>query len=553
MAKKATAVDLGSHGVRVLEARLGKHGVQITRFASAAASDGPAEVSGRVAMKDCVVGLAGRAMTLKYTRVPPGPDTQLESLMELEIADMSTQSGGSLSADFNLLQIQSEDAEDETVVLALARDEALAEQTEAVASANGSIAGHVPNCVALYNAWLKCGTSDPDEVVCLVNLGHETIDLALVRGVDLLFVRNLTGGGRVLDDAIAAAFSVGSRKAEQLKKELLDLDPESRGRFASGQAEKVTMAAGGAASAFVAAVQSSLAFCKAQTGIADLRLDRVLISGGSARIRGVRGMLRESLRCPVEVFDPFEACDLSALDADGAEALEDQRYEAVVALGLAIGRIDEEAYDLTILPESVKRRRRFMQRTVWNIAAALVLVGAVYFVFSDQSAKEATAQKVLQRVRGDVSSRQAVDSDTREVLAEAERLAAANRYLAEQAVPLNGLLGTARLLQKHMPRELYVTDLSVTTPRGRTRGSRGEERQLIRVVGTGKEVTGRSVGEVYDEFVAACRADTVAPGGQAPVIKVTNETGQRFGFTWDLDFSAQDEGEDDASTDEGGR
>ena len=77
MAGKATAVDIGSHSVRAIEVKDGKHGLQITGFASAPAADGVRAIAGAVPLKNTTVGLAGRAMTLRYTQVPPGPDWQL--------------------------------------------------------------------------------------------------------------------------------------------------------------------------------------------------------------------------------------------------------------------------------------------------------------------------------------------------------------------------------------------------------------------------------------------------------------------------------------------
>jgi Tfp pilus assembly PilM family ATPase len=257
MANRAVAIDLGSHGGRAIAVKATKHGLAVTRFVSAPAAEA-ADVlhSSGLSLQGVICGLAGRDMTLRYSQVPPTPDWQLKNLMDLEIQDLAAQSGGALSADYNLLPTQDPEAGVDTVLLALAKDEALQRLQQLAKAAGGTCGGFVPNCVALYNAYLKCGPVEPDTVVCLANIGHETIDIALVKGQDLLFARNLSGGGKVLDDAIAAAFNVSARKAESLKHELLDLDPQSRGRFASGQAEKVTMAAGGAAPVITAGIQS---------------------------------------------------------------------------------------------------------------------------------------------------------------------------------------------------------------------------------------------------------------------------------------------------------
>ena len=125
MASKATAVDIGSHSIKVLVAQVGKHGVSLLRFGGVPAADGhPSLADAAIPLKDTTCGLAGRDMTLRYSQVPPTPDWQLRNLMDLEIQDLAQQSGGALSADYNLLPIE-DDSGSDTVLLALAKDEAL--------------------------------------------------------------------------------------------------------------------------------------------------------------------------------------------------------------------------------------------------------------------------------------------------------------------------------------------------------------------------------------------------------------------------------------------
>jgi Tfp pilus assembly PilM family ATPase len=427
--------------------------------------------------------------------VPPTPDWQLRNLMDLEIQDLSQQSGGTLSADYNLLPAQDPEAGVETVLLALAKDEGLERLQGEVAGGGGSVAAFVPNCTALYNAFLKCGPVEADAVVCLANIGHETIDIALVKGTDLLFARNLSGGTKVLDDAIGASFNVSGRKAEALKKDLLDLDPQSRGRYASGQAEKVTMAAGGAAGAISAAIQSSLSFCKAQTKIADLRLDKVLVSGGGARLRGLRGFLREALRCPVELFDPFANLDLSALPAADAEQLQAMRHEAVVALGLAVGRLDDTLYSLEILPEGVKKRLRFQQRTVWNLLAGAVAVGLLALVAVDAKAGVENAVGRTAKLKRQIDMANNVHQSANEAIESNKVQRALVEHLAAQAQPLNGLLHTLRGLGQHLPPSLWLTKVEI----GAAAGGGQKKRPVVVVEGAGKELNGADPNRAFQE------------------------------------------------------
>ncbi|MEZ6037719.1 MAG: pilus assembly protein PilM [Planctomycetota bacterium] len=534
MAKRATAVDIGSHSAKVLVAQVGKHGVSVVRFAGLPTGEAPGDVDLRgagIPLKDAVCGLAGRDMNLRYSQVPPTPDWQLRNLMDLEIQDLAQQSGGALSADYNLLPIGDEDSGVDTVLLALAKDEALERQQKDLAGAGGSVTAFVPNCTALYNAFLKCGPVEADAVVALVNIGHQTIDLAIVRGTDLLFARNLTSGTKGLDDAIASSFNVSTRKAEALKKDLLDLDPQSRGNYQSGQAEKVTMAAMAAASSIPAAIQSSLSFCKAQTKIADLRLDKVLLCGGGARLRGLRSLLRENLRCPVELFDPFANVDLSALPPDDAEQLQQMRHESVVALGLAVGRLDGTLYALEILPEAVRKKQRFQQRTIFNILAAVLVVGVLGLKIRHDQADVAAVEEAAQLMRTQVARYKSTDSRAAALVEENEQARLLVAHLQKRALPLHGALRAMRTIEAHLPEQLWLDKFEVSAAR---RGQDTTPRVTFTV--RGKALNGVDPGRVVSQFYTEFKTDPAMSEGATAVMaeKPSQDTTRVVEFTVDL-------------------
>ena len=531
------AIDIGGHSIKSISVKATKHGIKVIGFAAVPVDEGAANLRpGGQPPKNAVCGLSGRDMNLRYSQVPPTPDWQLKNLMDLEIQDLAQQSGGSLSADYNLLPSVDAEAGVDTVLLALARDESLERMAGIVSEASGSVAAFTPNCIALYNAYLKCGPVEEDVVVCLANIGHETIDLALVRGQDLLFARNLSGGGKVLDDAIAAAFNVSERKAETLKRDLLDLDPQSRGNFASGQAEKVTMAAGGAANAIVAAIQSSVAFCKVQTKIADLKLDKVLLSGGSARLRGLRGMLREALRCPVDLFDPFENLDLSALPAGDAEQLQQMRSEAVIALGLAVASVDATLYSLEILPAAVEKRRRFQQRMVFNIAAAAFAIVLLVLYAKDRKAGVESAAKALNLVTRDWSQKQDVDKQAQAIVEENLQGRAVVDHLAQQAVPLHGALRVLRAVTANLPPQLWLTKVAVEM-RG---AGNAEKRPVVEVKGRGKDLDGANISNVLLEFSQRLKKDPLLlEAGAVPQLSTPAGGDSTVEFTFTIEFGGK--------------
>ena len=531
------AIDIGGHSIKSIALKATRHGVKVTGFCATPPDAGGAALRpGGAAPKNATVGLSGRDMNLRYSQVPPTADWQLKNLMDLEIQDLAQQSGGALSADYNLLPNLDPEAGVDTVLLALARDEALERMAGVVAEASGSVAAYTPNCIALYNAYLKCGPVEEDVVACLCSIGHETIDLALVRGTDLLFARNLSGGGKVLDDAIAAAFNVSPKKAEALKRDLLDLDPASRGSYASGQAEKVTMAAGGAANAIVGAIQSSVAFCKAQTKIADLRLDKVLICGGSARLRGLRGMLREALRCPVELFDPFDNVDLSALPEADAQQLEQMRPEAVIALGLAVSGLDDTLYSLEILPAARRRQRTFQQRTVYNIAAIVVGVALLFVYAKGRMAAVDAAAAAKRTVDRAWQQAQSIDQQAQEIFEQNEKSRAVVEHLAAQSAPLHGALRALRAVTGKLPPQLWITKVGIEM---RGQGNQ-EKRPVLEIKGRGKELDGVNVSDVLLEFSQQIKRDPLfTEVGAVPQLALPSSGDSTVEFTFTIEFGGQ--------------
>lgn len=525
MSGSAQALDLGSRTTRWLQLKDGKRGLQLTGFAA-----GPNEMIDLGGAKGpAVLGLSGRAMTLRYTQVPPSPDWQLQNLMELEIEDLSSQTGGALSADYNLLPIEDEQGGMDTILLAFARDEALEEGAGAATALGVQTKTHVPRCVALFNAFLRCGQAEDDAVVALVDIGHETIDLAIARGTDLLCVRNLSQGGKVFDDAISQAFSVKERKAEQLKRELLDLDPASRGRYASGQSEKVTVAAGGAGSLIVSAIQSSLSFSRKQTGDAALQFDKILLSGGSSRLRGLRGMLREALRVPVEVFDPFDSVDLSSLDDEAHSQLDAFRSESVVALGLAISAIDDDAYQLSILPEAQRKRQRFLQRTVFNIGAALVGVVLLVLAAIDGQKVADDAELAERRLRGQKNVVERINNVANEEIERAAVLGTQVVSLSSQSLPRDGAIAVLEGLWKVKPPEFWIDSIRVQEKS--LGGRRSDEEIVVEIKGRGKDLSG--TGPPYSEFLRAFKAEGF------DLVPETSEDGGDRKFTWIVRFPTE--------------
>jgi Tfp pilus assembly PilM family ATPase len=393
-------VTIGSNSLRAVEVR-SKGGIwQVTRATAAAleGEDDAARVaSARAALAaagmkgPALVGLSGKDLIVRYTHAPRVPDWRLEMLMKFEIQEVAEQSGGDVAADWALLSLPAAAGEDDTVLVALARNAHLRPRLDAAVAGGASPLGGCPRSIALYHAFVTNAKVPPGEVTLLLHLGGENTDVALQRDGALLFARNMAGGGKPFTDALAAAFRVAPDTAERMKVQKGNLTPRAKARYADSTEEKVANTLLGTAGSVVSAVHSSLMFCKAQTKLADLRIDRVLVSGAGARIKGMCDYLASGLGVAVEPFDPFETVDLSAMDPQAAEGLREEGAAMAAALGLAQMAADPAAFRLEILPEEDRKKRAFLQHTAWLIASGVVGAAGLFFLYSRAGAEETKA------------------------------------------------------------------------------------------------------------------------------------------------------------------
>jgi Tfp pilus assembly PilM family ATPase len=472
------------------------------------------------------VGLTGRDVNIRYTRVPQVPDWQLRNLMRFEVEEIGDQSGAGVASDFNLLPHIPEIEGEDVVLLAMARESLLEEHAAGLAAIGGKLESFAPNAVALYNAYLRYGVVQEDTVL-VANIGHDHLDVVIARGPDLLFARNLSGGSRLFEDAIAQRFGVSADKAAEIKERMATLEPGAA--FADANHEKASRAILGAAGQLLSLLQSAVLFCKTQVKISGLKVDRVLLCGGGAALSGLPQYLRAGMGVPVELFDPFRVVDVSALDPATADRLEEYKLESVVALGLATMGSDPAAYDIEVLPAAIARRRRVLGSTAFLIAAG---VAALCFLGYDAWHTASTLETYSGRARTlnqKVKRARNTHRATSELLLENGELAELSTDLWSTVGAGEQLARVLEVLDRSLPADFWVeklsSDLRFDPELDVVRGS---ERPILHVEGRAREGTA-SLATLYEGFLAALRdalpgagvKETLSPDGSRFTIDLT--------------------------------
>jgi type IV pilus assembly protein PilM len=497
------------------------------------------------APKAARVGVTGREVNLRYSRVPRLPDWQLRKLMRFEVEEVGGSSESEVAADFNLLpELPELDGED-VVLLAMAKEELLEQHLEGLEAVKGALSAFSPATIGLYNAWLRFGVV-LDDTVMLANIGHESVDVIIVRGTDLVFARNLSGGSKTFDDAIAERLNCTPQKASQVKRKLVDVGPGAR--YVDAAAEKASRACAGPAGQMASLLQSTLAFAKGQVRLPSLRLDRVFICGGGAKLRGLDRYLTGAVSAPVEVFDPFKVVDTSKLASEDLQELERHAVESVVALGLATGGSDPEAYAIEILPGSIAKRREFVQGKLFLILAALIGVAYLGFSYFTTSRELDDLSGSLARMNGEVRRLERVDVEARELLERNAELAEEAEELFELAAQGEQLAAALEALDVELPPGFWLTSLVGSQAKDEfLSGDSKDELPVLQVQGRAQE--GIEPNElVFQRFVSRLReqlpdytiAEQMAPDGGSFSLRLTLASAPAQAVDPELDDEAED-------------
>ena len=503
---RGSGVDIGTASAKWLSGELKGTTFTVHSFAMGDNDDGTvaggwAALAGEK-LGAARIGVNGRDLNMRYTRVPRLPDWQLRKLMRFETEEIGGQSDSEVASDFNVLPEMPEIEGEDVVLLALARESLLGEHLEGLKSAGGKIDAFTPNALGLYNAFLRYGTIE-EETVLLADVGHENLNVVLVRGADLVFARNLSGGSRLFDKALAERFGIDEKRARAYKLSEGSLDT-GRG-FKDPNQEKAARALAAPAGQILSLLQSAVVFAQSQVKISSLKLDRVLLCGGGARLAGLPAYLTRGMGVPVELFDPFRVVDVSKLDPESAERLEAHKLEAVAALGLATAAADPEAYGLEILPEKIRRTRQFLGGTAFLIAAAVLALAFLGLRAWRYQADLAKLELERDRLTREFQRVERTNRETVRLLEENEQLHENARQLYALAGAGEQMARTLDALERDLPPDFWVDTLTMDWQSDPDLGvARGSERPILRARGRSREGTD-SPALLFQDFVAALK------------------------------------------------
>ena len=285
----------------------------------------------KIGVKGVAVSVSGHSVIVKKIKVPQMKKAELREGIAWEAEQHIPYSIEDVNLDFQILG-ETGQGEGEMDVLLVAVKKDTVNEYLAVISAAGLRAAVVDvDAFALENAIEMSHDMKPNEVVALVNIGAAVTTINVLRDGISEFTR---------DSALA-----GNRYTESLQKSLgLSYD----------EAEALKMGSAvvghdlGEARPVIEMVNSELAgeirrsfefYASSAQGRA---IQRVLLSGGCARLSGLSSYLSQALELAVEIANPFRAITADPRTFD-PEYLAFVGPRMAVGVGLALREPDDDA------------------------------------------------------------------------------------------------------------------------------------------------------------------------------------------------------------------
>ena len=347
--KAVVGLDIGSSAVKAVELKPAGKGFKVAAFAAepippdsivdGAIIDGAAVTDAirrlfenkHFKSKDVAASLSGNAVIVKKINLPVMTEAELAESIYWEAEQYIPFDIQDVNLDYQILDAGTGPDTKGTmdVLLVAAKKEKIADYTGVI-----SQAGRTPLIVdvdafALQNAFEMNYGLEKEQVVVLLNFGASAININIITGDQSVFTRDISMGGNSYTEAVQKELNLPFESAEQLK----------RGQPVEGvNAEDVTPVLHTMTENVLLEIQKTFDFYKA-SATSD-RIDRIVLSGGAARVDGFVPALQERFGTAVVLFNPFqkivwEPAKLGVEDAEGVSPA------AAVAVGLALRRVGD--------------------------------------------------------------------------------------------------------------------------------------------------------------------------------------------------------------------
>jgi type IV pilus assembly protein PilM len=347
--KGLVGVDIGSSAIKVVELKPGGKGGNEYQLANLgleplppeAIVDGAIMDSGavidaiqrlftaqKIKTNDVATSVSGNAVIVKKISLPQMTSEELAESIHWEAEQYIPFDILDVSLDYEVVEGGGSGGNMDVLLVAVKKDK-IGDYTSAI-----SQAGKNPQIVdvdvfALQNCYEVNYGIDAGRVVALLNVGASIMNINITKGATSIFNRDIAVGGNQYTDAIQKDLNLSFDQAEALKKgaRVEGANPENLQPILQAVSENIALE-----------IQKTFDFFKATSS--EDRIDRIFLSGGTAKVKGLQELLADRFDAGVELLNPFNSVTYNPRDFD-PDFISDIGPSAAIAVGLAARKVGD--------------------------------------------------------------------------------------------------------------------------------------------------------------------------------------------------------------------
>jgi type IV pilus assembly protein PilM len=347
--KGLVGVDIGSSAVKAVELKPGGKGgdeYQLVNIGSEALPpeaivDGAIMDSGavidaiqrlfssqKIKTNEVATSVSGNAVIVKKISLPQMSTEELAESIHWEAEQYIPFDIQDVSLDYEVIDGGGSGGNMDVLLVAVKKDK-ISDYTSAISQAGRNPLVVDVDVFALQNCYEINYGIDPGRVVALLNIGASIMNINIVKGATSIFNRDIAVGGNQYTDAIQKELNLSFDQAEALKKgaRVEGAAPENLHPIIQAVSENIALE-----------IQKTFDFFRATSS--EDRIDRIFLSGGTAKIQGLRDLLAERFEAGVEILNPFNSVTYNPRDFD-PEFINEMGPSAAIAVGLAARKVGD--------------------------------------------------------------------------------------------------------------------------------------------------------------------------------------------------------------------
>jgi type IV pilus assembly protein PilM len=289
--------------------------------------------------KNVVTALSGDSVIIRYVKLPFMSEEELRASIPKEAEQYIPLNIDQVVLDFQILGEVQEDGQKKLDVLLVAAKVDVVDQQLAMLKAAGLKSSVIDvDAFALQNAYEANRTEPSEETVALINLGASLTTINILEGNNTRFTRDIPVAGNDFTREIQKEFNLKFSEAEELKKShgAISMEEDDFNLSSVSQKDDRVLRMSDVMTPVLNKLLGEIrrSFDYYETQARKKTVERVILLGGSARLKNVNRFLANKLGIPVEHFSAFR--NIEAQKNIDPERLVEKEFQMGVCLGLGL-------------------------------------------------------------------------------------------------------------------------------------------------------------------------------------------------------------------------